>query len=296
MKKRKKRFSLSDFIMDLVVYTLLIVLTFICLYPIWFVLMASFSDSNSITQAAGVLFWPKNFTVGAYQMVFQNPLFTDGFINSILIELLSLPINIVLTMMCGYFLACTGMMFKKPIVYMLLLTMYFGGGMIPGFLNIKDLGLYNTIWALVLPGAVSVYNSIICKTAIEAIPDSLRESAYIDGANDFQIIWKIILPLIKPTLAVLTLYYGVGHWNAWFNASIYLKDNKKLPIQNVLRSVLLSNSGTNENSLVQGDFYDAFAETIKYAAIVISTVPILCVYPFLQKYFAKGAMIGAVKG
>lgn len=296
MKKKKKRFSLSDFIMDFVIYTVLLLLTFVCLYPIWFVLMASFSDSNSIVQAAGVLFWPKNFTMGAYRMVFQNPLFLDGFWNSIKIELLSLPINIVMTMLLGYFMACSGMMFKRPIVYMVLLTMYFGGGMIPGFLNIKSLGLYNTIWALVLPGAVSVYNSIICKTAIEAIPDSLRESAYIDGANDFQVIFKIILPLIKPTLAVLALYYGVGHWNAWFNASIYLKDNHKLPIQNVLRSVLLTNSGANENSLVSGDFYDAFAETIKYAAIVISTVPILCVYPFLQKYFAKGAMIGAVKG
>jgi putative aldouronate transport system permease protein len=293
MNKKKKKFSLGDFIMDLVIFTILIFLTFICFYPIWFVLMASFSGSAEITAAAGVMFWPKSFNPKAYVMVFESPLFVSGFTNSIEILLLSLPINIALTAMCGYFLACTGMMFKKPLVYMLLLTMYFGGGMIPGYLNIKDLGLFDTIWALVLPGAVSVYNSIICKTAIEAIPDSLRESAYIDGANDFQIIWKIILPLIKPTLAVLTLYYGVGHWNAWFNASIYLRSNDKLPIQNVLRSVLLANT---ENTLVSGDFYDDFAETIKYAAIIVSTVPILCVYPFLQKYFAKGAMIGAVKG
>ena len=158
----------------------------------------------------------------------------------------------------------------------------------------KSLGLYNTIWALVLPTALSVYNAIIAKTAIEGIPESLKESAYIDGANDFQIIFKIILPLIKPTLAVLLLYYGVGHWNSWFQASIYIKDSDKLPVQNVLRSILLANKDLAGSG--GSDSYNAYAETVKYAAIIISTVPILCIYPFLQKYFTKGVMIGAVKG
>ena len=162
--------------------------------------------------------------------------------------------------------------------------------MIPAYLNIIDLGLLDSIWALILPG-VSIYNSIICKTAIEAIPESLSESAYIDGANDFQILYKIIVPLIKPTLAVLLLYYMVGQWNSWFSASIYLKSDDKLPLQNVLRYILMANSGNN-----LGDEYNEYAETIKYAVIVVSSLPIMCVYPFLQKYFTKGVMIGAVKG
>ena len=174
-------------------------------------------------------------------------------------------------------------------------TMFFGGGMIPAYINIRDLGMFDTIWALILPGSFSVYNAIICKTAIEGIPESLAESAYIDGANDLQVLWKIITPLIKPTLAVLLLYYGVGFWNSWFNASIYIRDNTLLPVQNIIRQILIENkplSGSSSNV----DDYNAYAETIQYAAIVISTFPIMCIYPFLQKHFTKGVMIGAVKG
>ena len=174
--------------------------------------------------------------------------------------------------------------------------MFFSGGMIPAYLNVRDLGLYNTLWSLILPGAMSVYNAIICRTAIEAIPDSLEESAFIDGANDLVIVFRIVLPLIMPTIAVLLLYYGVGHWNAWFNASIYLKDNEKLPIQNVLRAVLIANSNILNSAAAENDQVNQFAESIKYAAIVLTTVPVLCIYPFLQKYFVKGVMIGAVKG
>jgi putative aldouronate transport system permease protein len=149
---------------------------------------------------------------------------------------------------------------------------------------------------LILPGAISIYNSIICKTAIEAVPDSLAESAYIDGANDLVVLFRIVLPLIMPTIAVLLLYYGVAHWNSWFPASIYIQDNEMLPIQNVLRSVLIENSNILNAAASEEDRINEFAETIKYAAIVISTVPVLLIYPFVQKYFVKGVMIGAVKG
>ena len=175
---------------------------------------------------------------------------------------------------------------------MIIFTMYFSGGMVPNYMNVKDLGLYNTLWAVVLTGALSVYNSFICRSAIQGIPDSLKESAYLDGANDLQIIFKVILPLIKPTLAVLTMYYGVGLWSNWFKASIYLKDNSKVPIQNVLRSVLI----LGKEASMESGYVDLYAETIKYAAIVITTVPILFIYPFLQKYFTKGVLVGAVKG
>ena len=243
----------------------------------------------------GFMLWPKDVVTGAYKMVFENSLFMSGFKNSILILLIGLPINLGLTLLCAYFFSCQGMLFKKPIVALVMFTMFFSGGMIPAYLNVKDLGLYNSMWALLLPGAMSVYNMIICKSAIEGLPGSLQESAYIDGANDFQVLTKIIVPLIKPTLAVLILYYGVAHWNAWFNASIYIKDNVKLPVQNIIRYILLSNNA-QLNGAGAGDNYNAYAETIKYAAIVIATVPVMCIYPFLQKYFAKGVTVGAVKG
>ena len=281
----------EDIIMDTVIGASLIIFALACLYPIWFVLMASFSDSTSVVMSRGLLLWPKNFSVKAYQLVFQNKLFSTGFLNSIKLLAMSLPINLTLTVMCGYFLACKGMMLKKPIAYMIMFTMYFSGGMIPQYLNVKELGLYNTHWAIVLTGALSVYNCFICRTAIQSIPDSLRESAYLDGANDLQILFKVIIPLIKPTLAVLAMYYGVGTWNGWFKASIYLKENAMVPIQNVLRSVLIM----GEDAGVEGAYVNEYAETIKYAAIVVSTVPVLCVYPFLQKYFTKGVLVGAVK-
>ena len=174
--------------------------------------------------------------------------------------------------------------------------MFFSGGMIPAYLNIRSLGLYDSLWALILPGAISVFNTIIYRTAIEAVPDSLAESARIDGANDFTILFRIIFPLIMPTTMVLLLYYGIGHWNSWFPASIYIRDNYKLPIQNILRAILITNTGLLNSAVSVDDPLNQYTETIKYAAIVITTVPVLFIYPFLQRYFVKGVMIGAVKG
>lgn len=289
-----KKIKAGDLIMDAVIYFILILLTLICIYPVWYVLVASITSGTELIRNPGILLWPEKITFEAYNLVAENPLIKGSIKNSVLVLLGGLPINIVLTMLCGYFLACSGMMWKRPIALMIMFTMFFSGGMIPGYLNIKSLGLYNSLWALILPGAMGVYYAIICKTAIEAVPDSLRESAYLDGANDFQIIFKVILPLIKPTLAVLLLYYGVGHWNSWFPASIYIKDSAKLPAQNIIRGILIENSALG--GAAEGDNYNAYAETIKYAVIVVTTAPVLCIYPFLQKYFAKGAMIGAVKG
>lgn len=266
----------------------------VTIYPIWYVIVASFSSSSYLATHHGFLLWPGNFGLGAYKAFFQNPLLVSGFKNIMIILVVGLPIDIVLTVLCAYFMACQGMMLKKPIVYMIMFTMYFSGGLIPTYLNIKDLGLLNSLWALILPGALSVYNALICKTAMEAIPESLSESAYLDGANDLQILFKVFLPLIKPTLAVLVLYYSVGHWNSWFNASIYIKDQTLLPIQNIIRGILLANTDLTGSGMV--DNFDQYAESVKYSSIVISTLPIMCIYPFLQKYFTKGAMIGAVKG
>jgi len=187
-------------------------------------------------------------------------------------------------------------MFKKYIVAFFMVTMFFNGGLIPSFLNQKSLGLYNNLWALIIPSALSLYNAIIMKTAIEQIPDALMESAYIDGAGDIVIMFRIITPLIIPTMAVMLLYYGVGHWNSWFPATIYIKDSRLLPLQVILRSLLIENSDILNSSVESEDTINRYAESIKYSSIIISTVPVLCVYPFLQKYFVKGVMIGAIKG
>lgn len=293
--KRRKKYKAGDIVMDTIIVLILLFVLVTTFYPMWYVFVASLSNGTEIAKHPGIMLWPKQIGTQAYQMVAAHPLILNSSKNTLTILAMALPINMVMTILCGYFMSCTNMFWKKLIVALIMFTMFFNGGLIPGFLNVKSLGLYNTFWAVVLPGALSVYNAIICKTAMEAIPDSLKESAYIDGANDFKMLFKIIIPLMKPTLAVLALYYGVGTWNDWFNASIYLKDNSMLPIQNILRAVLLENSAAL-NSNAAGDNYSQYAESIKYAAIIVSTVPILCVYPFLQKYFTKGVMIGAVKG
>ena len=276
----------------------MVLLMFVTLSPFYYVIVASFTSTRVLEVNTGLLWYPIEFTTKAYEVAASHPLLLSGFKNILIIMAISIPLSLLMTILCAYFLASKGMLFKKPIAYMMLLTMFFGGGLIPSYLNIMDLGLYDTLWALILPSALSLYNAIITKTALEGIPESLTESAYIDGANDLVILWKILVPLIMPTLAVMTLYYGVGQWNNWFTATIYLRDNTKLPIQAILRSILIANEKTLNTGMevAGGDMENSYAETIKYSVIIISTVPILCVYPFLQKYFVKGVMIGAVKG
>jgi len=296
VKKQKMKTSLGDKIFVVINSAILICLCFVTLYPIWYVLCASLTSNTYLVSHPGIMLWPHEVTFGAYKMAFSHPLLLSGYKNTLLILAVSLPINILMTLFAGYFMASKDVMFKPLIQGLIMFTMFFSGGMIPAYLNIRSLGLYNSFWALVLPGALSVYNSIICKTAIESVPESLKESAYIDGANDVIILFRIIVPLIKATLAVLLLYYGVGHWNAWFNASIYLKDNEKLPIQNIMRAILIANSNVLNSAAAENDQVNQFAEAIKYSTIILTTVPVLCIYPFIQKYFVKGVMIGAVKG
>nr|WP_308626315.1 carbohydrate ABC transporter permease [uncultured Eisenbergiella sp.] len=295
-KRLKKRESRGDRVFSAVNAVILILLCIVTLYPIWYVLCASFTSNTYLISHPGMILWPHEFTLGAYKLALTHPLLLSGYKNILIVLCVSLPLNILLTLFTGYFMAAKKMMFKPAVQFLILFTMFFSGGMIPSYLNIRSLGLYNSLFALILPGAVSVYNSIICKTAIEALPDSLMESAYIDGANDLSILFRIVAPLIKPTMAVLLLYYGVGHWNSWFNASIYLQDNDKLPIQNIMRAILIANSNVLNSAAAENDQVNQFAESIKYSTIILTTVPVLCIYPFVQKYFVKGVMIGAVKG
>jgi len=274
----------------------MIALMFVTVYPMYYVIVASVTNNLALLATPGFLWYPKGFTIGSFKLAFTHPLILSGYKNILFVMFWGLIINILLTLFTGFFLASKNVYFKKPILFIILFTMFFNAGMIPNFLNIRSLGLYNSLWALILPGAISVYNSIICRTAIETVPESLSESARIDGANDLTILFKIITPLIKPTIVVLILYYGVGHWNSWFNASIYIRDSLKYPIQVILRSILVANSDILNSAATEKDQINQFAESIKYAAIVITTVPILFIYPFLQRYFVKGVMIGAVKG
>ena len=294
MSLRKK--TAGDWAFDIVNTLIMLALVFVTLYPMYYVLCASFSDNTYLVAHPGVLFRPHGFTLGAYQMTFRHPLILSGYRNILIILVCALPLNIVMTLFCGYFMACKKMVFKRAIVFFMMFTMFFSGGLIPSYLNQRSLGLFNNLWALIIPGALSLYNAIICKTAIEAVPEGLTESAYIDGAYDIIILFRIVVPLIMPTMAGLLLYYGVGHWNNWFNASIYITDNSLLPIQNVLRALLIANTDVLGSGQSVGDQYDSYAETIKYSAIIVTTVPVLFIYPFLQKYFVKGVMIGAVKG
>jgi putative aldouronate transport system permease protein len=291
--------KISNFIIGLV----LALLSVACLYPMLYVLFASFSDPIRFSQHQGLLALPLGFTLDGYRLVFENPNIIRGYANTLLYVVLGTGVNLVLTCLGAYGFSRKNLLLRWPLFMLVLFTMYFSGGMIPSFLNIQNLGLINKRWALILPTAISVYNMIVTRTAFAAIPDSLEESARIDGANDFTIFTRVVLPLSKATLAVITLYYVVGHWNSWFPAMIYLQDRALFPLQTILREILLTDdlqTMSDVSALVGGDtgsVYTYYArQLVKYCTIIVATVPILAVYPFVQRYFVKGVMIGAVKG
>jgi putative aldouronate transport system permease protein len=277
-----------------VIYLILTLLTLVTLYPVVYVLFASVSDSTLLLQNSGLLLRPLGFQFGAFNMVFKHPLILRSYGNTLFVVIVSLLINMLLTCLAAYVLSRKKFRYKAQFMVFIIFTMYFSGGLIPNYINIRSLGLLDSYWALILPTAINSFNLIILRNNFESLPDSLIEAAEIDGANDYHILFIIIIPLSKAVLAVITLYYMVGHWNSWFSAMIYIQDRAKFPLQLVLREILLIGDTSN----VVTDIGDSSAarESVKYATIVIAIVPILCVYPFLQKYFAKGTLIGSVKG
>lgn len=247
---------------------------------------------------SGILWWPVGeINFEAYKTVFTSPTILGGFGVSIFMVTVGTFISIILTSFGAYFLSRKNVMLVTPFMMMIVITMFFRGGMVPQFLTLKNLGFINSIWALIIPWCVNTFNLIILRTAFYAIPDSLEESARIDGAGHMSILFKILMPLLKPTLAVLVLYYAVFYWNSWFWPSILIREKAKYPLQVVLRDILiLADSSLLDGGGVDMDEDIAVAETIKYASIIVATMPILIVYPYLQKYFVKGVMVGAVKG
>jgi putative aldouronate transport system permease protein len=292
----KQQYGAGEKVFDAVIHLVLIALVIVTLYPLLFVAFASISDAGELIAHKGLLLAPLGFSLDAYVSVFKNPGILIGYRNTMFIVVVGVVVNIIMTCLAAYVLSRKNVMWNKMFMILLVLTMFFNGGLIPLYLVVKGVGLIDSLWATIIPFAMSTFNVIIMRTAFMGVPDSLEESAKMDGANHFTILFRIILPLSLPVIAVMILYYAVDKWNGWFYSSIFLKDRNLFPLQLTLREILIANS--TDSMSTSADAADRFqiGETIKYATIMVATVPILLVYPFVQKYFVKGVMVGALKG
>ncbi|OXS75703.1 carbohydrate ABC transporter permease [Domibacillus enclensis] len=275
---------------------MLVLFTLIILIPLFYILLASFLDPNVLLRK-GLNLSTSDWTLEGYRRIFQNDAIVRGFFNAFLYSGVFALVTVVTSILAAYPLAIDGFKGKKFFMVFFLITMFFNGGLIPTYLVIRDLGMLNTIWAIVLPGAVSVFNIILARTYFKAIPKELFEAARIDGASDLHIFFKIVVPLAKPIILVLALYAFVAQWNSYFDAMIYLEDPAMHPLQLVLRSILIQNEvqpGMISDQLAMAELKKV-SEMIKYSSIIISSLPLLIMYPFFQKYFEKGAMVGSIK-
>jgi multiple sugar transport system permease protein/putative aldouronate transport system permease protein len=295
---RAIRETRGDRIFNAVNYVVLSIYLLIVLYPLVYIVSASFSSPAAVTSGL-VRLWPVDPTLIAYETILKDPAIVRGFLNSIFYATVGTALNVTLTILAAYPLSRKNLRGRGPIMFFFFFTTLFSGGLIPTYLVVRDLGLLNTRWALILPTALSVWNLIITRTYFQtAIPDELLDAATIDGANDFRFLRDIVLPLSGPIIAVNALFYAVGHWNSYFDALIYLTDKSLFPLQLILREILVQNQ---TNLRMTGDVTsmlarENLADLLKYALIVVATVPLLLVYPFVQKHFVKGALIGSLKG
>lgn len=285
-----------DRIFTLFNYTFLILLVIVTLYPLLYVLFASLSDSAQLLANKGLLWKPVGFSLEAYKSVLANPGIATGFRNTLFILVFGVIVNLFMTALGAYVLSRKNVMWNKVFMFFIVFTMFFGGGLIPLYLVVKGVGLLDTLWSTILPFAISTFNLIIMRTSFMGIPDSLEESAKIDGANHFTILFRIIIPLSMPVIAVMILYYAVDKWNGWFYASVFIKSRELFPLQLVLREILIANSTESMSAGASAGDRFQIGETIKYATIMVATIPILCIYPFLQRFFVKGVMVGSLKG
>ncbi|OXS55243.1 sugar ABC transporter permease [Cohnella sp. CIP 111063] len=289
------KLTASDRVFNLANGILMLLLVVITLYPFYHVVMASLSDSNRLIAHQGLLLNPLGFSWDAYARVLDNPNIFSGYRNTFIILIVGTLTNLFFTALGAYGLS-RKFLLRKPIMIAIIFTMYFSGGLIPTYLLVNNwLHMGNSLLALIVPVAISTWNLIIMRTSFEALPESLIESAKIDGAGEFGILFRIVIPLSMPVVAVMILYYGVAHWNSWFNAMLFLRNRELFPLQLILREILVLN---DTSSMQLGDAMadqEGVRESIKYATIMVATVPILLIYPFLQRFFAKGVMIGAVK-
>lgn len=266
--------------------------------PLWNIVVSSFSDVNAVLGGR-VSLWPVDFSLDGYKAVLSNKDVGTGYLNTLAYTVIGTIVNISVTMICAYPLTRRELPFRGLIMFLFTFTMFFGGGLIASYLNISNLHMINTFWVMILPGAMSVYNMVLARTFIQSsIPNDLMEAARIDGCSYTRYFFKIVLPLSPAILAVLALNYAVGHWNSYFSALIYLRDRSRFPLQLFLREILIAN--TIDDSLLvdpeSNEIRQGLADVLKYALIVISTLPVLCFYPFAQRYFMQGIMIGSLKG
>jgi putative aldouronate transport system permease protein len=300
MRKIKFISSKSDKIFDVINIVLICLLTIILIYPVIFVVMASFSNPNKIYEVPFLL-WPRGFNINGYIEILKNKDILVGFKNAILYTALGTSVSLIVTILGAYPLSRKDLRGRSFFTLIFTITMFFGGGLIPTYLVNQQLGIINTIWVMILPGAVGVYNMILMRTFFQQnIPSELIESAYMDGANDMQLLYKIILPLSTPIIVVIAMFNGVGRWNAYFDAMIYLRDRAKFPLQLILREILIQGQfGDDVNQTLVGSAQDELMMlklTLKYSVVIVSTLPVLIFYPLVAKYFEKGILVGAIKG
>ncbi len=286
--------TLGDRIFNAANFIFMILIMLIMVYPCWYVLMASFSDPVAIYGNGGILLWPKHFGIYTYQEVLKNSQVWLGYRNTVLYVACGGLLSLFLTISAAFCLTRRGLPGRNGILFLILFTMYFSGGLIPSYLVVRSLKLLDTPFAVLLPGAVSTYNLIITITYFRGLPYELEEAAKIDGAGDYTVLFRVMVPLATPIIAVIALYYMVGIWNNYFTPMLYLNKRSLFPLQLFLREILIQNN-TASITASQSDSAQAYAENVKYAIIVVSTVPVMCIYPFLQRYFVKGIMIGAIK-
>lgn len=293
--------SLEDRIIDITIYICLLLLAFVTLYPFWNSLVISFNGGND-TAAGGVTFWPRDFTLENYKYVFKDSRLINAFWITVARTVVGTFLSIMLTSMFAYAMSKRGLIGKKFYMILCVITMYFSGGLIPSYLLIKDLHLMNTFWVMIIPGLVSVWNMIIFRTFFQGIPDGLDESARIDGCNHINTYFRIILPVSGPVIATLSLFTAVGHWNSWFDASIYISNQKLLPLQVILNQTIqsiLSFEASTQISATKQEFLlnmqSVTHKSIVMATTMVATIPIVMVYPFVQKYFVKGVLVGSLK-
>lgn len=298
-KEKAPKRALRDTVGDKIFYTIniivLLLLTLIVLYPVYFIVIASFSDPDAVL-AGKVVLYPMNITFEGYSKILERTDIWRGYGNTILYTALTVVLSLLVTVPAGWALSRKTLPGKKLFMIYFIIPMFFGGGLIPFYNVVSSLGLVNTIWAVVLPSILSVWNLFMTKTFFESsIPSSLIEAATIDGAGSFRIFGSIVLPLSKAIIAVMALYYAVGQWNSYFNAMIFLQDETLYPLQLVLKEILIASESTTGGSGETILQQYRLANQLKYVSVIVSSVPVLCLYPFVQKYFAQGVMIGSLK-
>lgn len=293
----------ADKIFLIFVYVFLAISLLIVLYPLIYIISASISNPHLVNSGEMWLL-PKGITFEGYRTLLGNSSIWSGYLNTIYYTVLGTSINLLVTLPCAYALSREDFYGRRAFTNFMLVTMFLSGGLIPSYLLIRSLGMLNTVWALVIPGAVSVYNVVVTRTFFQStIPREMEEAAIVDGCSDFRLFMQIVLPLSTPIIAVMALFYGVGHWNSFFSALIYLSDRSMYPLQMILREILIlqdmsSNTVNNVTSEMANMLYSKqqLAQVIKYGVMIVSSLPVIIVYPFLQKYFVKGMMVGSIKG